>query len=206
MIPKLAKNWLLILAALLQAVFAVVNLLMRNPDSTALRNFASENPSILMTQLATAAGLCTIAAAVWSFSGSRRRKESSKGKAALLALDGLALGAYGLIPAMWGNRPLSLRPYFALLLVAMAASVGLAALAAARTLRDRVAGEWLLGLAGAASLGFALAFVALDLRWIDVVQPGAFFLLLAAFFGLSAACLLALAVRLKGAPAMSRTA
>jgi hypothetical protein len=195
MIQKLVKNWMLILAGAMQAMFAAANLLMRDPEGVTLRKLAPGNPAVFLCELALAAGLCTIAAGIWS---------SGKGGAAwprmswLMALNGLALSAYGAIPLMWGNRPLSLRPYFALLLVAMATSVGLAALAAARALQNHIAREWLLGVTGAASVGFALAFLALDLRWINLAQPGSFFLLLAAFFGLSALCLLGMAVRLNG--------
>jgi hypothetical protein len=144
--------------------------------------------------LALAAGLCTIAAGIWSSSKNRL----SMRNVWLLVLNGGALSAYGLIPLMWGNRPLSLRPYFALLLVAMASSVGVVAVATARTLRNHVAQQWLLALAGAASLGFAFAFLALDFRWIKLEQPGSFFLVLGAFFVSSAICLLGLAVHLSG--------
>ena len=113
----------------------------------------------------------------------------------LLVVNGLALGAYGLIPLVW-TGPLSLRPFFALLLVAMAVSIGILAWTSGGTLRGYVPDSWFLGLAGVASVGYALAFLALDFRWINLKQPGSFFLLLGSYFGFSAICMLGLGLRL----------
>ncbi len=189
MSQNLIKNWLLVLAAVLQAAFAVVNLLMRDPDGIALRGLVTENTAALQAQLALAAGFCTIAAGLW-----RSRNLKSR----LLVLNGLALCAYGLVPAIWSDRPLSFRPWFALLLVVMATSVGLLAIAGARNLRNHVVDAWLLGLAGAIAVGFAATFLALDFRWIKVEQPGSFFLLLACFFASSSVCMLGLALLFDG--------
>jgi hypothetical protein len=183
------KNWLIVLAAILQATFAILNLFMRDPDSVVLRRFVTGNTTILQVQLALAAGLCTVAAGIW---------RSGRGKSWLLILNGLALSAYGLVPAIWSDRPLSFRPLFALLLAAMATTIGTLSLADARSLRGL--GEGLLGLAGTVAIGFALAFLALDLRWIAVEQHGAFFLLLGSFFASSAICLIAAAALLNGHP------
>jgi len=196
MIRRLVRNWPLVLAGVLQAVFAVLNLLMQDPDAVTLRRFMTGNITALQAKLALAAGICTIAAGVW---------RSGRGKFWLLVLDGLALGVYGLLPFVWGDRPLYFRPYFALLLVMMAMSIGILALASARTLHGHVADKWLLGLAGTASVGFALAFFALDFRWIALERPGSLFLLLAFFFGCSAICLLGLVPVLSGSrPAVRR--
>lgn len=192
MIRRLVRNWLLLLAGALQAVFAVLNLLMQDPDAVTLRRFMTGNTTALQAKLALAAGICTIAAGVW---------RSGRGKFWLLVLNGLALGVYGLLPVVWGNRPLYFRPYFALLLVMMAMSIGILALESARTLHGHVPDKWLLGLAGTASVGFALAFFALDFRWIALERPGSLFLLLASFFSLCAICMIGLALRLNGAPA-----
>jgi hypothetical protein len=187
MYQRLIRNWLIVLAAILQATFAVLNLFMRDPDATVLRRFVTENPSVLQAQLALAAGLCTVGAGVWLY---------RKAKSWLLILNGVALSLYGLIPALWSDRPLSFRPLFALLLVVMAAAIGILVLSDARTVRGLH--EWLLGLAGTAVIGFALAFLALDLRWIAVDQPGSFFLLLGSFFASSAICLMALGALANG--------
>lgn len=78
----------------------------------------------------------------------------------LLVLNGLALSALGLIlTAIFGSK-ISFRT-IALLLVVMAMSMGVFELAIARTLRPHVPDKWFLGLAGAASVGFALAILAL---------------------------------------------
>jgi hypothetical protein len=112
---------------------------------------------VFLNGLALAASACTIAAGIWG---------SAKGKSWLLVLNGLAFSAYGLIPLFW-RGPLSF-DFFALLLVVMAMTIGILALAIARTLRRYVADEWFFGLAGAGSVGFALAFLALVNRWIQL--------------------------------------
>jgi uncharacterized membrane protein HdeD (DUF308 family) len=86
---------------------------------------------------ALAAGACIIAASIW---------RSAKSKSWLLVLNGLALSAYGLMTLFW-HGPLSFG-FFALLLVVMAMTFGILALAIARTLRRPVADEWFFGLAG----------------------------------------------------------
>lgn len=82
---RLVKNWLLALAGALQAVFAVINLLVLNPNgSLALRSFTPESTLLMQSRFALAAGVCTIAASIW---GSR------KGRSWFLVLNGLALSA-----------------------------------------------------------------------------------------------------------------
>jgi uncharacterized membrane protein HdeD (DUF308 family) len=190
MIQTLMKNWwLLALGGVLEAMFAVMNLLMEDPDSLTLRRFGPEDMIRFMGMLALAAAACTIAAGIWG---------SGKGKSWLLVLNGLAFIAYGLLPVFW-RGPLSFR-LFALLIVVMAVSVGIFEWATARALRGQrhVADEWFLGLAGAASVGFALAFLALAFRWIRL-EPGphpSIFLWLASYFGFSALCMLGMALRL----------
>lgn len=143
---------------------------------------------MLICRLSLAAGACTIAAGIW---------RSRKGRSWLLVLNGLAFSAYGLIPILW-TGPLSFR-FFALpLLIVMAMSIGILELATERTLRGHVADKWFLDLAGAASVGFALAFLALGFRWIKL-EPGLHwrgFLWLGSYFGFSAICMLGMALRL----------
>ena len=143
---------------------------------------------LFVNRLALAAGACTIAASIW---------RSAKGKSWLLVLNGLALSVYGLMALFWSG-PLSFR-FFALLLVVMAMTFGILALAIARTLRGRVADEWFFGLAGAASVGFALAFLALANHWIQLERRlfhPSIFLWFCFYFGFSAICMLGLALRL----------
>jgi len=189
LIQTLAKNWwLLALCGLLDAILALMNVSMRDPNgSLTLRIFVPMSAGVLMCRLALAAGACTIAAGTW---------RSRRGRSWLLAVNGVAFSAYGLIPLILWTRPLSFR-LFALLLVVMAISIGILELATARTLRRHVADKWFLGLAGAASIGFALAFLALAFRWINL-EPGSHsvFLWLGSYFGFSAICMPGLALRL----------
>ncbi|MGO9269693.1 MAG: hypothetical protein ACLQOO_05465 [Terriglobia bacterium] len=189
MIQTLIKNWwLLALCGLLDAILALMNVTMQDPDgSLTLRIFVPMSTGMLMCRLAVAAGACTIAAGIW---------RSRRGRSWLLVLNGLALSAYGLIPLIFWTRPLRFR-LFALLLVVMAMSIGILELATARTLRRQVADKCFLGLAGAASVGFALAFLCLGFRWIKL-DPGSHssFLWIASYFGFSAFCMLGLALRL----------
>ena len=163
---------------------------MQGPDgSLTLRKYALPGTVVFLGRLALAAGACTIAAGIW---------RSAKGKCWLLALNGLALGALGLMfNGVFGPR-IQFRT-IVLLLVVMATSIGILELATARTLRRQghVADEWLLGLAGAASVGFALVFLALGFRWIKL-EPGshADIVWVGSYFGFSAICMLGLALRL----------
>jgi hypothetical protein len=118
--------------------------------------------------IALAAGVCAVAAGVWS---------SRRDKAWLLVLNGLALSALGLL-CVYSNQRFSFRTV-ALLLAVMAVSMGLV----------------LLGFKGAASLGFALAFGAVALPWVHPAQPESTFLLVSAYFGFSAVCMVGLALR-----------
>ncbi|MGA3023711.1 MAG: DUF308 domain-containing protein [Bryobacteraceae bacterium] len=189
MIQTLIKNWwLLALCGVLDAIYSVMNFFMRRPDgSLALRTLVHRGTVVDMGMLALAAGACTIAAGIWS---------SRKGKPWLLLLNGLACSILGLIFTFWTGR-LAFRTV-ALLIVVMAMSIGIHELATARTLRRHPADEWLLGAAGVASVGFALAFFAFVLRWIrlDPASPAQTLLWLGSYFGFSAICMLGLALRL----------
>lgn len=187
---RFVKNWLLALAGALQAVFAVINLLMLNPDgSLVLRSFTPESTLLMQSRFALAAGVCTIAAGLWSL---------RKARSWFLVLNGLALSAYGLLPVIWSPaRPLSFRPV-SLLFVVMALSITAFAWAAARRTRGHLMDEWLLGLAGAASVVFAAVFFAIGRHWIRLEAPGSYFIWLASFFSFCAICMIGLALRLNG--------
>jgi uncharacterized membrane protein HdeD (DUF308 family) len=190
LIQTLIKNWwLLALCGVLDAIISVMNFFMQRPDgSPTLRTFVHSRGTVVhMGMLALAAGACTIAAGIWS---------SRKGKSWLLVLNGLACSALGLIFTFW-TGPLAFRTV-ALLIVVMAMSIGIYELATARTLRRHLADEWLLGAAGVASVGFALAFFAFVFRWIKLEpgSPAQTLHWLGSYFGFSAICMLGLALRL----------
>jgi uncharacterized membrane protein HdeD (DUF308 family) len=178
--------WLLVLCGALEAVISLLNFLMRDPNgSFILRRFAVESTVVLQGKLALAAGSCIIAVGFW---------QSMKGKSWLLALNGFALGTYGLIAVFWSRGRLAFLPV-ALLFVLMATSFGIFKLALAPALSVR-RDKWLLGPAGVALIGFGLAFLALGFGWISLNGPGSYFLWSSAYFGLSAICMMGLGFRL----------
>jgi uncharacterized membrane protein HdeD (DUF308 family) len=189
MIQTLTKNWrLLALCGVLEAIISVIYFIMQDADGPL--TFQARNGAVLfLGQLALAAGACMIAAGLW---------RSTKGKCWLLVLNGLALGALGLISYKLTHYRISFLTV-ALLIVLMAMSMGILELVTARTLRRQrhFADGWFLGLAGVASVGFALAFFALGFRWIKI-EPGSHsdLLWLGSYFAFSAICMLGLALRL----------
>ena len=180
-------RWLLALCGVLDAIISVIYFIMYGAGPDGPLTFHGWNGAVVfLTSLALAAGVCTTVAGM-----------SAKDKSWLLVLNGLALSAYGLIPLFW-RGPLSF-DLFALLVVVMAMTVGILALVIARTLRRSVADEWFFGLAGAGSVGFALAFLALVSGWIQLERRPfhpSVFLWLGFYFGFSAICMLGLALRL----------
>ncbi len=189
MIQTLAKNWwLLALAGLLDAVYSLMQFLMRNPGgaSFTLRAFAPRPTVVDMSLFALAAGLSVAAAGLWT-SGTRRSW--------LVTFNGLALGVFAVLSLLLYRGRHSFLP-FALLLALMAASFGILALALARSLRLRLAGEWFLALAGAASLAFAATFLVLGFRWIRLENPETYFIFMGSYFAFCALSMLALALRL----------
>jgi hypothetical protein len=182
----LTKNWwLLALTGVLCAIASVIYLVIYD---TTPNVYGDRGVEILVNRLALAAGACTIAASIW---------RSAKGISWLLLANGLVLSVYGLMPLFW-RGPLSVR-FFELLVVVMAMTFSILALTIARTLRGRVADEWFFGLAGAASVGFALAFLALVNHWIQLehrLYHPSIFLWFFSYFGFSAICMLGLALRL----------
>lgn len=181
MIETLIRNWwLLALRGILAAVFSVITFMMRSSVQTfTLREFATRGTVIFLGMLALAAGACTIASGIWT---------ATRHRWWLLVVDGLAVSGVGLILILSDRITLSL---VANLLVALAMAVGGSELITARTLRHHVPDEWFLILAGAASLGFALAFL-----WIKPEVATAFNWL-GAYSAFTAICMGALALRLR---------
>jgi uncharacterized membrane protein HdeD (DUF308 family) len=183
---RLFKSWwLLAWCGVLNAIISALYLMDRN-RSGALTLHAWRGTVILLGELTLAAGICTIAAGVWS---------SRKGKSWLLMLNGVACSVLGAILAFWAG-PLAFRT-IALLIVVMAISIGIYELRTARTSR-LVADEWLLGAAGVASFSFAFAFLAFVFRWMKLEpgSPAQSWHWLGSYFGFSAICMLLLVVRL----------
>ncbi|HEV2709859.1 MAG TPA: DUF308 domain-containing protein [Edaphobacter sp.] len=184
--------WLLALCGVFDALFAGMIFLMGSPDgSSNLRIFMHGRYAITsLGAFALAAGICTIAASVWS-----SRKDNSW----LLVLSGLACSALGLLLTLGATRSITFRT-IALVIVIMAMSIGLYELATARTLRRHPIDEWLLGAAGVISIGFAMAFLAFVLRWIklDPSPSAQTFHWLGSYFGFTAICMVGVALRLNG--------
>ncbi|HEY1183069.1 MAG TPA: DUF308 domain-containing protein [Bryobacteraceae bacterium] len=189
MIQTLSKNWwLLALAGVFDAMLSAMNFFIERPDGSLTLRATVRYGSTLeqMGMLALAAGVCTIAAGIWS---------SGKGRAWLLVLNGLALSALGLIFSFRANRPIAFRT-IALLVAVMAIGIGIYELTTARALRPHGTAKWLLGAAGAVSVGFALVFLALAFRQMNVERsPLTDFLWFGSYYGFSAICKLGLALR-----------
>lgn len=169
-------------------IISVTYLIVQDTDGP-LTFHAWKGAVVFLGKLALAAGACTIAAGIW---------RSVRGQCWLLVLNGLALSALGLIFYKLTHYRISLRTV-ELLFVVMAMSIGIHELVTARMLRRHRADEWFPSLAGAASVGFALAFFAVGFRWIKL-DPGSHSDLLwfGSYFGFSAICMLGLALRLHG--------
>jgi hypothetical protein len=178
--------WLLAVCAAFYAMFSATILSLRSLDGFLRAWIGTRDTIVLLGALALAAGACTIAVGV---SGLRKRSSW------LLALNGLACGALGLMVTLGATRPVTFRS-IAIVIVVMAVSIGLYELRSARAFRGRLAGEWLLGVAGAVSMGFAVAFLGFVLHWIklDPSPSGQTFYWLSSYFGFSAICMLGLAV------------
>ena len=198
MAQSLVKSWwLLALCGVLDALFAVQIVVMGSRDgSPVLRTFIHSRDAISqLGLLALAAGVCTIAASVWS-----SRKDNSW----LLVLNGVACSSLGILVTLGANRSITFRT-IAIVTVIMAISIGLYELAIARTLRGHRTDEWLLGTAGVVSVGFAVVFLGFVLRWIklDPSPSAQTFHWLGSYFGFTAICMVGLALRLNGFNRMS---
>jgi len=187
MFQTLIRNWwLLALCGVLEAIYAVMNLVGRDADgSLIVPGLASPSTMALISKLALAAGVSTAAAGIWS---------SGKGRSWLLVVNGMALIVYGVAGISPPRGRVGFLPV-ALLFVVMAVSAGVFAFAAARTLGRHVADRWFLGLAGSFSTVFAFGFLVFGLRWIRL-EPLEYVLWMSSYFGFSAICMLALGLRL----------
>jgi uncharacterized membrane protein HdeD (DUF308 family) len=183
MLQTLITNWWLLgLRGLLALVFSVMTFMMRSSAETfTLREFAMKGMVIFLGMLALTAGACTVAAGIW---------RASTGKWWLLVADGVIVSAAGLALILATSFTLETVIY---ILVVLAAAIGFVELLIARGLRRHLPDEWFLGLGGAASLGFAVAFLL-----IKPEEAGAMFLWLGSYSGFSALCMFALAFRLRG--------
>ena len=133
--------------------------------------FLTTQGTALLGKLTLAAAACVLAAGLWRGSG----------RSWLLVLNGLALATIGVIFNSLFRYRVSFRT-IAFLLAVMALSNGLLAL------------QWSLRLAGSVSLGFALALLALSLRWIPLGSGRLDLIWMGSFFGFSALCLMALVI------------
>lgn len=189
MVPTLTRNWmLLVVCGILDAIISVAYLVMWYTDGPV--TFHSWNGTIvLLGKLTIGAGLVAIAASLWRASG---------GKCWPLALHGIALGALGMILYGFTGFRISLLT-ISLLIVVMAVTFGILTLILAQALgrQHRTVDRWVLSLVGVASGGFALTFLTLGFRWVEI-GPGSHVDLfwLGAYFAFSAACLLVLALSL----------
>jgi hypothetical protein len=182
--------WLIASCGVGEAICAAMNLLTLNLDGwPVLRRFALPNTVWDMSMVALLAGICAIAAGLWNL---------GRNRAWMLSLHGLALGSFGFIgvsPLVKG--PLSFRP-ISLLLVLMVVSLGAFAWATARTLRSGVPGKLFLKVSEAASMGFALSFVAVGFGWLRLGPPHSFWIWMSSYFGFCAIVMLWLALRVRG--------
>ena len=166
---------------ILAALFSAMAFLMRSSaESMTLREFAARGVVVFLGVLAVAAGACTVAAGIWS---------SGKGKWWLLFVDGFAVTAIG-VTLIFSNLIAFRAVTYLLILLAMV--LGVVELVTAQALRRHVPDEWFLGLAGAASAGFALAFL-----WARPEEAGRSLIWLGSYSCISAICMLGLAARLR---------
>lgn len=179
--------WLLAVCGMLDAMHAVINLMMIERPLI-FRGFGSPSNAVWdMGLLALSAGACAILAGVWS---------AGKDHSWLLSLHGLALAAFGAIiffPLVKGL--LSFRPV-SLLFTVMAASLGALGLVSAGEQRRNTRGRWFPIAAGAASIAFAFSFIVVGfLGIIRRLEPPIFFSWLSSYFILCAMFMLWLAFR-----------
>jgi uncharacterized membrane protein HdeD (DUF308 family) len=193
LIQTLVKNWWLVaLCGVLEAILSVVYFMMQGTNGPVTFH-AWRGTLAFAGEVAMAAGACSIAAGIW---------RPATGKSWLLVLNGLALCALGVIGYGFAGYRISLRT-IAILFIVMALSTGILELTTARMLRGqgRVADGWLLSLAGAVSVGFALPFFVLGFGWIRLgMLSHADLLWFGSYFGFSAICMLGLASGTMRAP------
>ena len=181
--------WLMALCGVLQAVYSVVILFMQNPDgSLALRKYALQSTVVFLGTVAIASGIFAVAAGMW---------KSSQGKSWLLLVNGVALSTLGFMLTGSFGPQVSFRS-ITLLLAVMAISISIFELGIAQTLRQsHLVNEWILYLAGAVSVVFAMAFLTMSLRWIILKpSPASDFIWIGSYFGFSSISMLGISWRL----------
>ena len=182
--------WLMALCGVLQAVYSVVILFMQNPDgSLALRKYALQSTVVFLGTVAIASGIFAVAAGMW---------KSSQGKSWLLLVNGVALSTLGFMLTGSFGPQVSFRS-ITLLLAVMAISISIFELGIAQTLRQsHLVNEWILYLAGAVSVVFAMAFLTMSLRWIILKpSPASDFIWIGSYFGFSSISMLGISWRLR---------
>lgn len=189
MIKAFRKDgWLLGLCAALNATYSFLYLVMQNPNgSFSWRHYLSVNAVRFLGKLALAAAVCTVIAAVAEW----REKQSW-----LLGVNGLAFSGIGLISVFLSSRPLRFLPV-AVLLIAMAVSMGAFAWNAAGTNPLSARARWALQACSIASAVFGVAFLILGFGLIRL-EPLPFELVFCGFFALNALAFLLLASRPRG--------
>ncbi|MBV8847435.1 MAG: hypothetical protein JO307_31885 [Bryobacterales bacterium] len=183
--------WLLVLCGILDAMCAATHLFMLNMilnpyGPLGLRRFALPATVWDMSIVALLAGTCAVAAGVWN---------AGRSSSWLLSLHGLALAAFGSIgisPLVRG--PLGFRP-ISLLFVLMALSLGAFALRIAQISRSGATDRWLLSACAAASVGYALSFVAVGFGWVRIASPYFYWIWMSSYFTFTSLCMLKLAER-----------
>ena len=79
----------------------------------------------------------------------------------------------------------------------MAVSTGAFAMRTPRTLRSGAPERWFLGVAGAASIGFAFSFFAVGFDWVRLGPPPSFWIWMSSYFGFCVIFMLWLALRVR---------
>lgn len=184
MIRMLARKWwLLVFCGVLDAIISLVFL---DQGSHIFRRFTA---FAFLGSVTLAAGVCMIASGILS---------SRQARSWLLVLNGLACSALGLILSLGAGRAITFRT-IALLIFVMAISIGVYEFAMAQALRRRPERQWLLGVAGVVSVGFALVFLAFVLRLIrlEPSPSSQTFYWMGSFFAFSAICILGQALLLE---------
>jgi len=182
MIRVLIKNWwLLALRAAFALLFAVLAFSLRGAaDSFLLGAFAMANLVVIFGLLAFVAGLCTMAAGVW---------DAEPDKWWLFFVDGLGLCAAGILTIMAKNLTLTALTH---IIAGWAVAMGILEMAIAVKVRRHIRAEWLLLMAGSASIGFGLGFI---FTWSGDVRSALAWL--GAYAAFSAFCMAGLALRLR---------
>jgi hypothetical protein len=162
--------WIPVLGGVLEAIYALTNLFMPQPDGfLTLRTFAPRGTVLQLGMVALTAGLCTIAVGTRVF------------RSWPLALNGVAFCALGLL-SLLSNYRISFR------LIAVVLAV-LAATLATHLGQRRL---WTWNPSAAVPVGFAVAFLAMALGWTAPGRPESIYIWMGSYFGFSAACLLTL--------------